>query len=63
MHLPKIITLKLKIKQLDKVYSNILKYDIKVVVADLNANWGKKLYKPTIGSYSKHDNFKENENN
>lgn len=41
--------------ELDKIYEEIPKYDIKLLLGDTNAKIGKeKLYRPTIGAHSKH---------
>ena len=41
---------------LDKEYGKIKKYDLKIVLGDLNAKIGQEeLFRPTIGKYSKHE--------
>src|SRR5699024_10754507 len=43
-------------EDLDKEYSRIPKYDIKIILGDANAKIGKEdRYRPTIGRHSKHD--------
>lgn len=47
--------------EIDRVYDNIHKYDMKILLGDTNAKIGKeKIYKPTIGEESKHEVTNEN---
>jgi hypothetical protein len=49
-------------RQLDKVYDQCPRNDIKIVIGDLNAQIGReKIFKPTIGGFSLHSESNENE--
>lgn len=46
---------------MDNIYSNMSKYDIKIILGDCNAKISKEeAYIPTIGKYSKHKESNEN---
>jgi hypothetical protein len=46
-----------------EVYNGIPKYDDKMIIGDFNAKIGKEeIYKPVIGTHSKHDRTNENDN-
>jgi exonuclease III len=48
-------------EEIEKVYNGIPKYDDKMIIGDFNAKIGKEeIYKPVIGTHSKHDRTNEN---
>jgi hypothetical protein len=48
-------------EEIEKVYNGIPKYDVKMIIGDFNAKIGKEeIYKPVIGTHSKHDRTNEN---
>ncbi|XP_023313011.1 craniofacial development protein 2-like [Anoplophora glabripennis] len=47
--------------ELDRLYEEIPKYDMKILLGDANAKIGREeMYKPTIGDHSKHEVTNEN---
>ncbi|XP_023311516.1 craniofacial development protein 2-like [Anoplophora glabripennis] len=48
-------------ERIEGVYNKIPRYDVKMVIGDFNAKIGKEeIYKPIIGSHSKHNQSNEN---
>jgi hypothetical protein len=47
-------------EQLEQLFDNCPKYNMKILFGELMQNWGEKIFKPSIGNDSLHEDSRYN---